>query len=1700
MADFKLSTQEIELGIKTLLNFKTADGDSASSIAAPPSTENPVQLKDDKEKPTVVSTKASLEFPIDPDGNHDDGSKKTRKRRSKVMDASNQDGGIKSSLAEESLVGLPAPSAILSNHELPHSSVSSTSTDDKEFRKILKAKRHLKNSQSNDQMTSAEEQEQNGNTQVENVENKPVEEAVKKFWDLPVKKEKKKKLKKKRAEELKTAKMEKELKTDESKSKEIKELDTVESHSKKNKDGGKKSKSSTSKIEHTQTEVKKVSREATQVQSQEALLKKLEEDGIFPLKKKSTRFVQAKFFCRLCDYHMDTPGDCDRHMQDNRHKRRIEINKIETCLEKMPAVRPDQVEAIDHLMDSIFLQHALQQEELDYRAKVAKKLETFLRETQPDVSVVLYGSSQTGIAVKGCDVNMDLLVKGDLGQAQALTKAFKVMKELEDYRDVKSDFSAKIPCIYFSDHTGCLSCQLTITGSLAPQTSTLLCIYADIDPRVRKLGIVFRYFAKICKIDRQDEGTLPAYCYSLLVVYYLQKCTPAVLPVLDLGLDEDESKSPTKRKRTPPPEEANFSKIKESAGKWHTENARSVGALWLDMLRFYCLEFDNSQYVISLRQEKYLTRSQKKWNTKRVAIEDPFSNKRNAARSVTNYEVFQYIWDCLRKSYYYFSLPTNYSKLTVEQKDVLEKTRLKVKAEKERLAKEAKMKEQKEQLAQNKKKSSEKTANEGEEESGDNSDVVILGSSEEELDDEGNYKKVKDQDKHVDRENTSSICKQLDFTKSTQDSVKKENEETPEESGTENDRSIDPMGEDTGNIRQLSQTEKVELIDQCGCDESIKHSDQKSTDISSEPDSEQLHKDSLVNTLSELTLKDKRDKHAKPPDTSSEEFLVERCENLVLDDQSVCETKESLETKTEKTKEDVVDSKEEPVKSEEASPSKEAAVDLVEAECLSEPENDSPASKDVECSPEPENNSPDSKEVESSPEPENISPDSKEVECSPEPENNSPGSEIVLDLEYDFEFSEIKFTDGKGPVIFCSICEKEGHLKNSCPDEALPDLKPLPKMTKDFLRSLTNTIKQVPRDFAVKEEEYADREDIRQELEEFIQELYPDAELHLFGSSHNGFGFKQSDLDLCVTFKGKPTSEGLDPVLVIEEITQKLKKHRGLYNVFPITTAKVPIVKFKHRRSRLEGDISLYNLLALYNTKMIQLYASLDPRVRCLGYAFKVFAKICEIGDASRGSLSSYAYILLLIYYLQQCKPSILPVLQELYPGKKPERIVDGWNTWYFDDVEKLPKIWKCKNQQSLGELWFGMFVFYTEEFSIKDNVVCIRLSEPLTRFEKLWNGKCIAIEDPFDLAHNLGGGLSRKMNQYIMKTFIRGRELYGMPSEIPKSCSTPADYFFDKKQLSQGAPPSDRCCRVCSKIGHIAKECPKVIQRKEREEREKFKNFRSKDKKQQREDGQKNNMEEQGRYGDKNMSQGQYNNSKGLRRSQSESNDPNLEQDWRRPGNPQQHHSSNTGQRYQQQQQQRHVASQPRNIPMPFGHQGTPRQRQFNSGSPQGNYRGSPRSNVNLSDSYPPPRQTVSPMKQGHDPRPASSPKQIGRPQYQEGYMSTSPHNKGMSGHPWMNQYMQNSQRMSQHQQQQQQRHQGTPPNPYPNIPPGSSPRQVSLSANPGTMGPPSIGVSIPNDQYRQSSHQGNQGGGSRGGSNQRQSYKQFTNQQRRM
>ncbi|KAL2092115.1 hypothetical protein ACEWY4_011913 [Coilia grayii] len=414
-----------------------------------------------------------------------------------------------------------------------------------------------------------------------------------------------------------------------------------------------------------------------------------------------------------------------------------------------------------------------------------------------------------------------------------------------------------------------------------------------------------------------------------------------------------------------------------------------------------------------------------------------------------------------------------------------------------------------------------------------------------------------------------------------------------------------------------------------------------------------------------------------------------------------------------------------------------------------------------------------------------------------------------------YHFTKQAFTSGKKPTLVCSLCKRDGHLKADCPEDFKKvEMKPLPPMTPQFHQLLDQVCEQCHRDFAPDEMEEQARQHIIQDLETFIRRHIEGARLRLFGSSKNGFGFKQSDLDICMVLEGQENSMGLDCIGIILTLAQALGKHSGLKNIIPIITAKVPIVKFCHVETGLEGDISLYNRLGLHNTELLASYASIDPRVRQLCYTMKVFTKVCDIGDASRGSLSSYAYTLMVLFFLQQREPPVIPVLQEIYDGQtKPEVLVDGWNTYFFRDLEELPRRWPSygQNRESVGELWLGLLRFYTEEFDFKERVICTRQKDTLSPFQKQWTSKYITIEDPFDLHHNLGGGLSRRMINFIMKAFINGRRVFGTPVKaFPPEYPDKMEYFFDPEVLTEGeVAPNDRCCRICGKIGHFVKDCP---------------------------------------------------------------------------------------------------------------------------------------------------------------------------------------------------------------------------------------------------------------------------------------------------
>jgi len=425
-----------------------------------------------------------------------------------------------------------------------------------------------------------------------------------------------------------------------------------------------------------------------------------------------------------------------------------------------------------------------------------------------------------------------------------------------------------------------------------------------------------------------------------------------------------------------------------------------------------------------------------------------------------------------------------------------------------------------------------------------------------------------------------------------------------------------------------------------------------------------------------------------------------------------------------------------------------------------------------------------------------------------------------------FSMTAAKLSLGSPPEPHCTICSGT-HSTSCCPEDRRLEVAPLPQLDVNYKLMMEALLGDVVKSYHPAQEELLARKKCLQELTAFVTLLWPDARLALFGSSCNGFSFRNSDLDISVTFKGVEGSEEIDCVGLVEELASHLSTMKGVTRVLPITGAKVPIVKLFHKKFNIEADISLYNVLARENSAMLALYAAIDERFKVLGYLVKIFAKCCGVCDASKGSLSSYAYLLMMLYYLQQVKPPVLPVLQQLYPEgeRQPEHFVEGWNAWFFtfDNISQLKRRWPLYgfNTCSVLQLWTGFLGFYAAHFEDKVRVVSVRQKDLLFKFEKQWNSSRLAIEDPFDLSHNLGSGLSHKMWLYIRKAFAKGRQVFGWPlPHLPSNARSLQEYLFSGALFVTGPPPREtkgKDCYECGKIGHIAAYCPRRIKQREK-------------------------------------------------------------------------------------------------------------------------------------------------------------------------------------------------------------------------------------------------------------------------------------------
>lgn len=98
----------------------------------------------------------------------------------------------------------------------------------------------------------------------------------------------------------------------------------------------------------------------------------------------------------------------------------------------------------------------------------------------------------------------------------------------------------------------------------------------------------------------------------------------------------------------------------------------------------------------------------------------------------------------------------------------------------------------------------------------------------------------------------------------------------------------------------------------------------------------------------------------------------------------------------------------------------------------------------------------------------------------------------------------------------------------------------------------------------------------------------------------------------------------------------------------------------------------------------------------------------------------------MVIHYLQNISPPILPVLQEPERGTNPGSIgVNGWNVWFREDVTSTGQ---HRNTSTLTNLFKGFFLYYAN-FEFNEKVITIRMKVSLSKFRKNWHNCMMAIE-----------------------------------------------------------------------------------------------------------------------------------------------------------------------------------------------------------------------------------------------------------------------------------------------------------------------------------------------------------------------------------
>lgn len=257
------------------------------------------------------------------------------------------------------------------------------------------------------------------------------------------------------------------------------------------------------------------------------------------------------------------------------------------------------------------------------------------------------------------------------------------------------------------------------------------------------------------------------------------------------------------------------------------------------------------------------------------------------------------------------------------------------------------------------------------------------------------------------------------------------------------------------------------------------------------------------------------------------------------------------------------------------------------------------------------------------------------------------------------------------------------------------------------------------------------------QLENAFCGMFPASQVLPFGSSVNGFGKVNSDLDLVFELMDHELPRDSRLVFHSKSLLGTNKSHNqrhletiadivqyflpGCSNTRRILRARVPIIRYKQDLAGIECDLSSSNLSGFFMSELLYFFAAYDQRVAPLVFAVRYWAKETNLTNPAPGKwVTNFTLSLLVLFFLQYQKliPSIETLVQQRRPEDERVFVDDNGeliSCGFLADANLLKEAGTVANNDDLATLLMKFFDFYAS-FDFRSNAISLNTGSAIMK------------------------------------------------------------------------------------------------------------------------------------------------------------------------------------------------------------------------------------------------------------------------------------------------------------------------------------------------------------------------------------------------